>query len=131
MERRIKEINRFTVGWTAYVALADTPQPFADLDKWLRRRLRQVRWKEWKVPSARRRNLLALGVSPGTAHQWAGSSVGPWRMAGSPPLQRSLTNAYWNSHGLQGFIEPYRRLRDATRTAGCGPACPVVWEGPG
>src|SRR5919108_621345 len=25
MERRIREINRFTVGWTAYFALADTP----------------------------------------------------------------------------------------------------------
>jgi len=131
MKRRIDAINRFTVGWTAYFALADTPQPFADLDKWLRRRLRQVRWKEWKVPAARRRNLIALGVSPGTAHQWAGSSIGPWRMAGSPPLQRSLTNAYWTSLGLQGFTEPYRRFRDATRTAGCGPACPVVWEGPG
>src|SRR5262249_50704750 len=47
MERRIAEINRFTVGWTAYFALADTPSPFEELDEWLRRRLRQVRWKEW------------------------------------------------------------------------------------
>ena len=39
MERRIKEINRFTVGWTAYFALADTPSPFEELDEWLRRRL--------------------------------------------------------------------------------------------
>ena len=28
MERRIKEINRFTVGWTAYFSLADTVLPF-------------------------------------------------------------------------------------------------------
>jgi RNA-directed DNA polymerase len=40
MERRIREINRFTVGWTAYFALADTPHPFEELDEWLRRRLR-------------------------------------------------------------------------------------------
>jgi RNA-directed DNA polymerase len=46
MERRITEINRFTVGWTAYFALADHPRPLRDLDEWLRRRLRQVRWKE-------------------------------------------------------------------------------------
>ncbi|MDA8069864.1 MAG: group II intron reverse transcriptase/maturase, partial [Actinomycetota bacterium] len=43
MERRIDEINRFTVGWTAYYRLADTPTVFEDLDQWLRRRLRQVR----------------------------------------------------------------------------------------
>jgi RNA-directed DNA polymerase len=30
MQRRIRELNRFTVGWTAYFALADTPRPFAD-----------------------------------------------------------------------------------------------------
>ena len=32
MERRIQEINRFTVGWTAYFAFADTPSPFRELD---------------------------------------------------------------------------------------------------
>ena len=50
MERRIKEINRFTIGWTGYFAFADTSLPFEKLEKWLRRRLRQVRWKEWKRP---------------------------------------------------------------------------------
>ena len=63
MERRIEEINRFTVGWTAYFRLADTPSPFEELDEWLRRRLRQVRWKEWKRVRTRRRNLRALGIS--------------------------------------------------------------------
>ena len=49
MERRIAEINRFTDEWTAYYWCADTPLPFEKLDKWLRRRLRQVRWKEWNA----------------------------------------------------------------------------------
>ena len=57
MEQRIKEINRFTVGWTAYFCFADTFLPFDKLDKWLRRRLRQVRWKEWK------RSQRATGTS--------------------------------------------------------------------
>jgi hypothetical protein len=42
MEQRIDEINRYTVGWTNYYALADTPSVFEGLDTWLRRRLRQV-----------------------------------------------------------------------------------------
>ena len=33
---------------------------------------------------------------------------------------------YWREQGLRGFIDPYDRFRAATRTAGCGPACPVV-----
>ena len=33
MERRVKEINRFTVGWTAYFAFADSSLPFEKLEK--------------------------------------------------------------------------------------------------
>jgi RNA-directed DNA polymerase len=131
MKRRIREIDRFTVGWTAYFALADTPRPFEDLDEWLRRRLRQVRWKEWKRYRTRRRNLRALGIPERSAREWAGSRKGYWRTAGSAPLQRALPNAYWADLGLSGFTAPYHRFRDATRTARCGPARRVVWEGPG
>ncbi len=131
MERRVRELNRFTVGWTAYFAYADTPRPFADLDEWLRRRLRQVKWKQWKRYRTRRRELRSLGIPERAAREWAGSRKGYWRIAGSPVLQRALPNAYWAELGLKGFSDPYRRFRDAMRTAGCGPACPVVWEGPG
>ena len=112
MERRIEEINRFTVGWTAYFRLADTPTPFEDLDEWLRRRLRQVRWKEWKRPRTRRRNLRALGISETNARQWASSRKGYWRIAGSKPLAVAMPNGYWTKLGLQGFLGPYRRFRE-------------------
>jgi RNA-directed DNA polymerase len=131
MERRIHAINRFTVGWTAYYRLADGERPFSDLDEWLRRRMRQIRWKEWKRYRTRRRNLRALGMPERAAREWAASQRGPWRIAGSYVLSRALPNAYWTSQGLQGFTDTYRRFRDAKRTAGCGPARPVVWEGPG
>src|SRR5450432_3679573 len=105
MERRIEEINRFTVGWTAYFRLADTPTVFEELDQWLRRRLRQVRWKEWKRPRTRRRNLRSLGISETNARQWASSRKGYWRIAGSKPLDVALPNRYWADLGLQGFTE--------------------------
>jgi RNA-directed DNA polymerase len=131
MERRIFEINRFTVGWTAYYSYADTPWPFERLDKWLRRRLRQVRWKQWKRVRTKRRRLIALGIPAGDAHKWACSRKGYWRISSSPILHRALPTAYWTHQGLEGFLEPYRRFRDAKRTAGCGPARPVVWGAPG
>ena len=131
MERRINSINRFSRGWTAYFALADTPSVFEELDEWLRRRLRQVRWKEWKKIRTKHRNLIATGIPEGKAYEWANSRLGYWRIARSWVLTRSLTNAYWREQGLAGFTDPYRRFRDATRTAGCGSARPVVWEGRG
>jgi group II intron reverse transcriptase/maturase len=131
MERRIHAINRFTVGWTAYYQLAEGERPFSDLDEWLRRRLRQVRWREWKRYRTRRRNLRALGMPERAAREWAASQKGPWRVAGSYILSRALPNAYWADLGLKGFTDPHHRFRDAKRTAGCGPARPVVWEAPG
>jgi RNA-directed DNA polymerase len=130
MERRIHAINRFTRGWTAYFHLAEGERPFRDLDEWLKRRLRQVRWKEWKRYSARRRNLRALGAPERSAREWAASRKGPWRIAGSWVLSGTLTGAHWRELGLAGFTDPYRRLRDAKRAARCGPACRVAWEGP-
>jgi len=129
MERRIEEINRYTVGWTNYHA--DTPSVFERLDTWLRRRLRQVRWKEWKRPRTRERKLQPLGIPKREAREWSYSRKGYWRISGSPVLSRALPNAYWVRQGLNGFADPYRRFRDATRTAGCGPARPVVWGAPG
>jgi RNA-directed DNA polymerase len=131
MERRIREINRFTIGWTAYFALADTPSVFEELDEWLRRRLRQNRWKEWKRYHTKQRNLTALGIPKQKAREWASSHKGYWRIAGSAPLQRALPNAYWAAQGLHAITDSYHHFRDATRTAGCGPARPVVWGAPG
>lgn len=111
MERRIHAINRFTAGWTGYFYLADGERPFSDLDEWLRRRLRQVRWKEWKRPHTRRRNLRSLGMPERAAREWAGSQKGYWRVAGSYVLSRALPNRYWSQHGLVGFTDNYRRLR--------------------
>jgi hypothetical protein len=73
--------------------------PFADLDEWLRRRLRQVRWKEWKRYRTRRRNLRALGIPERAGREWAGSRKGYGRIAGPAPLQRALPNVYWSDLG--------------------------------
>ncbi len=111
MPERVARLNRYIAGWCAYFALAETPSTFTESDKWLRRRLRQVRWKEWKRPSARFRNLLAQGIARQQAYEWANSSKGCWRMASSPPLSRALPNAYWVQLGLTGFSHHWHRLR--------------------
>lgn len=59
MQHRIDTLNRFTTGWMAYFRLSDTPKVFRELDKWFYRRMGQIRWKEWKRYTTRRRNLSA------------------------------------------------------------------------
>ena len=77
MEERIRLLNGYMTGWGNYFGLAETPTTFERIDSWLRHRLRQVRWTEWKRPMARQHNLVVLGISPHDARRWAGSGKGP------------------------------------------------------
>ena len=103
MDYRITKLNRFVRGWMGYFRLADTPRKFADLDEWFRRRMRQIRWKEWKRPRTRVRMLRSLGIRADLAYQWGMSSRAYWRIAGSVVLQRALPNSYWEGQGLLVF----------------------------
>jgi RNA-directed DNA polymerase len=110
MEFRIGKLNRFITGWMACFGLAQRVSVLGKLDGWLRRRLRQVRWKEWKTTVAKRHNLRIRGISESSARKWAGSSKGYWRVAGSKVLQVSLPNAYWNRLGLKTLSQTWQRL---------------------
>jgi RNA-directed DNA polymerase len=113
MDERIVQINLYVVGWMGYFRLADTPRVFRDLDEWFRRRMRQIRWKEWKRPKTRLVNLLRLGIPRQTAYEWSNSSKGYWRIAGSAILQRALPNSYWDDQGLKLLNPTWQRLRSA------------------
>lgn len=113
MAERIMRIDRFITGWMGYFRIADGGKVFRELDKWLHRRMRQIRWKEWKVYAARRRNLRSLGIPDGSAREWAGSSKGYWRIARSPILNRALPNSYWDDLGLRMLRPTWQRLRSA------------------
>ena len=72
MDYRIGRLNRFITGWVAYFRLAQRVSVLGKLDGWLRRRLRQIRWKEWKTTAAKRHNLGIRGISESEARKWAG-----------------------------------------------------------
>ena len=110
MEYRIGRLNRLITGWMAYFRLAQRVSVLGKLDGWLRRRLRQVRWKEWKTAAAKRHNLRIRGISEGEARKWAGVSRRYWRVAGSQILQVSLPSSYWNHLGLKTLSQTWQRL---------------------
>ena len=101
------EVNRYLVGWVNYYALADARRHLEEMDQWLRRRLRQMRWKQWKTSANRQRNLRAMGVSDYWAKRAGGTSKGIWRLSNSPPLHHAMDNAYWRRFGLKSFLDQY------------------------
>jgi RNA-directed DNA polymerase len=126
MKERIERINGYVGGWVGYFAKAETPSVLEKLDKWLLRRLRACVWKSWKRVRTRDHKLRALGLPEGVVGYMANTRKGAWRIAASPPLQQGLSRAYWANLGLVGLLDRYHQIRNTWRTAGCGPACPVV-----
>jgi RNA-directed DNA polymerase len=112
MAERISRLNGYLVGWVAYFALAETPSAFVELEGWLRRRLRQCRWKEWKWGHTRTRNLRRLGLGARTARAGL-SRKGSSRMAGSPILSQTFDRRYWQDEGLVSIAERYAMFRNA------------------
>jgi group II intron reverse transcriptase/maturase len=101
-------LNPFIVGWTNYFALADSASTFRELDQWLRRRLRQICWKQWKTGKCRYLNLRERGVSHYWAMRTAGTSKGTWHIAHSKALNFALNNAYWQEIGFKTFSQQYQ-----------------------
>lgn len=111
MDERIRRLNQYLRGWMGYFRLVETPRVLQDLDEWFRRRLRQIRWKEWKRPRTRARMLRALGIRRDLAYQWGNSSRAYWRIAKSPILHRALSTQYWQEHGTVFFYDAWLRFR--------------------
>jgi len=107
----IQRLNRYIVGWVNYFAIADIKGHMTSIDEWLRRRLRQICWKQWKTPKRRYEELRRLGIPNILSILTAGTSKGVWRLSASPPLHRALSKAYWREQGLKSFLQQYVLLQ--------------------
>jgi RNA-directed DNA polymerase len=97
---RIKVLKNYINGWKAYFGFCETSSILRDLDSWIRRRLRCVLWKQWKVYKKRMRELMNRGVRAEMAYTSAWSSKGPWNIAHTPAVRIALPNKYFDSIGL-------------------------------
>ncbi len=95
-----KELSSYLIGWRAYFGFCETPSVLRELDRWTRRRLRAIVWKQWKRGRTRFARLRRRGVGRDLAAQTAGSPHGPWRLSNSPALTIALPNAFFGSLGL-------------------------------
>jgi len=110
LEAILKEINTYTMGWIGYYRQANTPSVYEELDRWIRRRLRQLIWKRWKRGKTRYQELLRLGVPKGRAGLGAvGKSA--WHMSASPVVNEALSNGYFQNLGLKSVKRRYLELR--------------------
>lgn len=94
----IAELKKSLLGWKAYFDISEVLSPLRDVDKWIRRKLRCYRLKQWGRGGYRQ--LRRLGVDRFLAWNTAKSAHGPWRLSASPALYRALPNRYFRDLGL-------------------------------
>jgi len=95
----VGELREYLVGWRAYFRLAETPRVLADLDGWLRHRLRALHLKHWKRGRVIYRELRARGLSEQHAAIVAGNGRRWWHNS-SLLLNRALPPRYFDQLGV-------------------------------
>jgi group II intron reverse transcriptase/maturase len=114
LRRTIEELAPRIRGWAGYYRKADVKQVFEELDMWLRRKLRCIKWRQWKRPRTRRRELQRVGLDPERAWRSAGNGRGPWWNAGASHMNEALPNRALRQMGLVSFLDEQRRLACST-----------------
>ncbi|WP_262888624.1 group II intron reverse transcriptase/maturase [Chitinophaga sp. Ak27] len=106
-KERINRLESIIVGWVNYFHLADCRKLLLRLDSHVRVRLRMCLWKQWKTIRGRYRHLIKLGIDRYKALRWSNTSYGYMRIARSPLLSSTLTDAYFKKLGYIGFHQHY------------------------
>jgi group II intron reverse transcriptase/maturase len=105
---RIEKLNQVTRGWINYFKHASINQKLADIDGWLRNRLRYCIWTDWKKPERRRKSLIRLGIPHGQAYAWSRTRMGGWAVAQSPILVTTITLERLRKRGYISMLSLYQ-----------------------
>jgi len=109
--RRKEALRQFITGWVNYFRFADMENMMIEVDKWYRRRLRMVLWKQWKRNTTKQANLIKLGTTKAKAWEYANTRKGYWHIANSWILSTSVTNERLRDSGYLSLTDCYLNAR--------------------
>lgn len=90
IEQVVEDLSSYLRGWGGYFGFCQTRPVLMNMDSWIRRRLRCLMWRQWKVYRRRKAELIKRGIGPEQAHCAAWCNRGPWPMSHIPPVRRAL-----------------------------------------
>ena len=106
----IQELKPYLTGWCNYFKLVETGMKMQSLDGWIRRKLRCYRLKQRKKCQSIATWLMGLGASKDEAFKLAGSSKGWWRLSLNRTINKLMSNAWFEAHGLVSLHRRYTLL---------------------
>lgn len=110
-EQRKEKLKQFITGWVNYFKLADMRRLLKTADKWLRRRIRMVIWKQWKRIKTRYTMLRKLGIADWVAWEGANIRKGYWRVARNPIVAKAISANKLKKAGYLNFLDYYESVR--------------------
>ena len=108
LEAYRKELKAFVCGWVNYFAESSMAIFVRSTDEWLRRRIRQIYWKQWKKVRTKFAALRKLGLDDKVAWKWANTRKSYWHTANSWILSTLLTNGRLRELGWTCLGDVYK-----------------------
>ena len=94
-----ERLGAYLSGWKGYFQVAQTPRVLAELDEWIRHRLRALQLKHWKRGTTIYRELRARGMSARGARRVAANGRRWWRNS-AIAIHVALPNKLFDDLGL-------------------------------
>ena len=104
---RIKKINAVTRGWINYFAIASMKTAMREVDEHLRRMMRIIIWKQWKVCKKRAWGLTKLGINPWQAKLTAGIGDRYMVVSNLPAVKKAISKEILTKRGLVSTLDYY------------------------
>lgn len=104
-----RDLNPLLRGWMIYFSGSDVKGFTKELDKWIRRHLRKLKWRQWKRPWTRKVALMKRGLSEENAVQSSFNQRGAWWNAGSRHMNFAYPAKYFDQNGLVSLEKTHSR----------------------
>lgn len=105
MKYRLHKLSTYLRGWMGYFGISEGYHDIPEIDGWIRRRVRQCYWKQWRRCRTKIRELRKLGTDLGVAIRAGMNRNGPWAMARRLAAHSGMTNQWLKDQGLVSVKE--------------------------
>ena len=107
----VNDLNPLIKGWITYFSKSETKVFAEELDSWIRRHLRKIKWSQLKRPWTRFQTLLKRGLSENRAAQSSFNQRGGWWNAGASHMNQAYPRSYFDQLGLVSLQDELSRYR--------------------
>ena len=110
LDLRIEKINQVVRGWVNYFKICNMKTHMENISSHLRRRIRCIIWKQWKIPKHRIKCLIKFKIRKETARKIVYTNNSYWHISHNPVIEKALSNNRLKQRGLLCPIDQYKKV---------------------